>query len=136
MSDTGSFHLPPPQVLAAHAPTRQTEQQHAPAYPQHQQEPQSTPPDATPLHAPHPEPTHVPSPQPHPPLGLSQAPTSAVQQHAYASTGSYTAQLAQVPRRSRAISRRRPGPPAKVVIPVLLLALACFAVGFWALGQL
>ncbi|GHH82534.1 serine/threonine-protein kinase [Streptomyces capitiformicae] len=136
MSDTGSFHLPPPQVLAAHAPTRQTEQQHAPAYPQHQQEQQTTPPDATPLHAPHPEPTHVPSPQPHPPLGLSQAPTSAVQQHAYASTGSYTAQLAQVPRRSGAISRRRPGPPAKVVIPVLLLALACFAVGFWALGQL
>ncbi|WP_149823473.1 serine/threonine-protein kinase [Streptomyces tailanensis] len=136
MSDTGSFHLPPPQVLAAHAPSRQAEQQHAPGHPQHQQEQQTTPPAATPLHAPHPEPTHVPSPQPQPPLGLSQAPTSAVQQHAYASTGSYTARPAQVPRRSRAISRRRPGPPAKVVVPVLLLALACFAVGFWALGQL
>ncbi|MFF0278604.1 serine/threonine-protein kinase [Streptomyces sp. NPDC004330] len=30
---------------------------------------------------------------------------------------------------------RRPGPPPKVAIPVLLLALVCFAVGFWALAQ-
>ncbi|MGW1762545.1 serine/threonine-protein kinase [Streptomyces sp. NPDC002073] len=29
----------------------------------------------------------------------------------------------------------RPGPPAKVAVPVLLLALVCFAVGFWALSQ-
>ncbi|KRV47329.1 serine/threonine protein kinase [Wenjunlia vitaminophila] len=28
---------------------------------------------------------------------------------------------------------RRPGPPRTVVVPVLLLAAACFAVGFWAL---
>jgi hypothetical protein len=34
------------------------------------------------------------------------------------------------------MARRRPGPPAKVAVPVLLIALACFAVGFWALGQL
>ncbi|MFC9795138.1 serine/threonine-protein kinase [Streptomyces sp. NPDC127584] len=30
---------------------------------------------------------------------------------------------------------RRPGPPPQVAIPVLLLALVCFAVGFWALAQ-
>ncbi|MGW5327551.1 protein kinase domain-containing protein [Streptomyces sp. NPDC004014] len=30
---------------------------------------------------------------------------------------------------------RRPGPPAKVAIPILLLALACYAVGFWALAR-
>ncbi|MDX3581088.1 serine/threonine-protein kinase [Streptomyces europaeiscabiei] len=141
MSDTGSFHLPPPQMIAAHAPSRQAEQQHTPepGYPEHQTEQQATPPTATPVQAApaqHPEPAHVPSPQSHPPLGLSQAPTAAVQQHAYASTGSYTARPPQVPRRSRALRRRRPGPPVKVVLPVLLLALACFAVGFWALGQL
>ncbi|MFF1403040.1 serine/threonine-protein kinase [Streptomyces sp. NPDC058294] len=31
---------------------------------------------------------------------------------------------------------RRPGPPARVVLPVLLLALVCYAVGFWALTRL
>ncbi|MGA5217631.1 protein kinase domain-containing protein [Streptomyces cinereoruber] len=31
---------------------------------------------------------------------------------------------------------RRPGPPPKVAVPVLLLALVCLAVGFWALTQL
>ncbi|MGW0028406.1 protein kinase domain-containing protein [Streptomyces sp. NPDC003314] len=30
---------------------------------------------------------------------------------------------------------RRPGPPPKVAVPVLLLALVCLAVGFWALTQ-
>ncbi|WP_030193290.1 serine/threonine-protein kinase [Streptomyces sp. NRRL S-87] len=29
----------------------------------------------------------------------------------------------------------RPGPPAKVAVPVLLVALVCFAVGIWALTQ-
>ncbi|MDX2912727.1 serine/threonine-protein kinase [Streptomyces griseiscabiei] len=142
MSDTGSFHLPPPQVLAAHAPPRQAEQHTpGPGRPQHRSEQQATPPAATPLQgssAQHPGPAHVPSPRSHPPLSLSPAPapTSAVQQHAYAATGSSTARPARVPRRSRALPRRRPGPSAKVVVPVLLVALACFAVGFWALGQL
>ncbi|MGV9687600.1 serine/threonine-protein kinase [Streptomyces sp. NPDC003444] len=31
---------------------------------------------------------------------------------------------------------RRPGPPPKVAVPVLLLALVCLAVGFWALTQI
>ncbi|MDX3638671.1 serine/threonine-protein kinase [Streptomyces sp. MB09-02B] len=140
MSDTGSFHLPPPQVLTAHAASRRAEQ-HTPGleHPQQQPEQQASPLAGTPVRtapAQHSEPAHVPSPQPHPPLGLSQAPAPAVQQHAYASTGSYTARPPQVPRRSRALRRRRSGPPAKVVVPILLLALACFAVGFWALGQL
>jgi serine/threonine-protein kinase len=30
----------------------------------------------------------------------------------------------------------RPGPPAKVAVPLLLLALACYAVGFWALTRI
>ncbi|MGW0706569.1 protein kinase domain-containing protein [Streptomyces sp. NPDC002643] len=143
MSDTGSFHLPPPQMLAARASALQAEQQqHASGYPQHQPEQQATPPSAMPLPtatglpAPHHEPTHVPSPQPHPPLDLSQASTSAVRQHAYASADSYAGGTSEVPRHSRAVPRRRPGPPAKVVVPVLLVALACFAVGFWALSRL
>jgi hypothetical protein len=139
MSDTGSFHLPPPQVLTTHAASRQIDQ-HAPdlGHPQQHPEQQASPPAGTPLRtapAQHLEPAHVPSPQSHPQLGLSQNPAAAVQ-HAYASTGSYTARPPEVPRRSRALPRRRPGPPVKVVLPVLLLALACFAVGFWALGQL
>ncbi|MFJ6843971.1 protein kinase [Streptomyces griseoluteus] len=35
----------------------------------------------------------------------------------------------------RAPSRPRPGPPARVAVPVLLLALVCYAVGFWALTR-
>ncbi|MFJ2743038.1 protein kinase [Streptomyces sp. NPDC087440] len=31
--------------------------------------------------------------------------------------------------------RKRPGPPPKVAVPVLLVALICFAVGIWALTQ-
>jgi serine/threonine-protein kinase len=30
--------------------------------------------------------------------------------------------------------RRRPGPPTRVALPVLLLALCCFVYGCWALG--
>ncbi|MFF0789933.1 serine/threonine-protein kinase [Streptomyces spiralis] len=33
----------------------------------------------------------------------------------------------------RAVRPRRPGPPAKVAIPLLLLAVLCYAVGLWAL---
>nr|WP_143668563.1 hypothetical protein [Streptomyces sp. Alain-F2R5] len=32
--------------------------------------------------------------------------------------------------------RRRTGPPAGVAVAVLLLALVCYAVGFWALSRL
>ncbi|AKJ12044.1 serine/threonine protein kinase [Streptomyces incarnatus] len=35
----------------------------------------------------------------------------------------------------RARRARRPGPPARVAVPMLLLALACYAVGFWALTR-
>ncbi|MGW0083171.1 protein kinase domain-containing protein [Streptomyces sp. NPDC003393] len=36
----------------------------------------------------------------------------------------------------RAVHPRRPGPPAKVALPLLLLALVCYAVGFWALARI
>ncbi|MFF3874998.1 serine/threonine-protein kinase [Streptomyces sp. NPDC001978] len=94
MSNTGSFHLPPPQTLQPQTPRPQTFQQQA-------FQPQ-------------------------------------------ASTASYTARTPQVPHPGSAITshragrraRRRPGPPAKAAIPILLLALACYAVGFWALTRI
>ncbi|MFJ9666476.1 serine/threonine-protein kinase [Streptomyces sp. NPDC101219] len=63
------------------------------------------------------------------------------------STAEYTARDPQVPPPGAAFSpdrpahrahrrRSRPGPPAKVAVPLLLLALACYAVGFWALGRI
>ncbi|MEU1406884.1 serine/threonine-protein kinase [Streptomyces sp. NPDC005728] len=120
MSDTGSFHLPPPQ-----------------------------PTPSPPPYAPTPPPS---SPQPYAPRQLAPAapplPVPQAPPRVDASTASYTARDPQVPdlvhlrerapahgrRARRAI--RRPGPPAKAVIPILLLALACYAVGFWALTRL
>ncbi|MEV5487436.1 protein kinase [Streptomyces bobili] len=73
---------------------------------------------------------------------------AAVERHGETSTASYTAQDAQAPLLSaepervrrgghrRARSARRPGPPAKVALPLLLLALACYAIGFWALARI
>ncbi|MFE3826061.1 protein kinase [Streptomyces sp. NPDC059092] len=119
MSETGSFHLPPPPVRP--------------------QEPQ-------------------PQPQPYPSaaeLAHAQAQTAAVRQDP-SLTRPYTAQSPQAPLPQASLPqqaqplqspraahrtvahhgpRKRPGPSPKVAVPVLLLALACFAVGFWALTQ-
>ncbi|WP_409470922.1 serine/threonine-protein kinase [Streptomyces sp. HC307] len=188
MSDTGSFHLPPPQPTVgsprATAPEARSAEAPAPArqgtpQPQHQRPPQAQqqpepqlPPQQPFLTSPH-ETTHVlSSPQPQAPLYPTPAPPPAMPQRADASTASYTAQDAQVPPSAPPISRhpadqpahhpltgspsgpqpsaphssrrhpghrqpsrRRPGPPAKVAVPLVLLALACYAVGFWALTQ-
>ncbi|QGV79606.1 serine/threonine-protein kinase [Streptomyces ficellus] len=53
-----------------------------------------------------------------------------------AATLPYTGHAPQVPGSSGQPARERPpGPPAKVAVPVLVVALICFAVGFWALAQ-
>ncbi len=78
----------------------------------------------------------------------AQAVTSAVRR-APASTYPYTAQAAQVPLQTPLnptlpqpyatafpTPPRRPGPPAKVAVPMLLLALICLTVGTWALTQM
>ncbi|MFI2641591.1 protein kinase [Streptomyces sp. NPDC018610] len=121
-SDTGSFHLPPPQGTPPSA-------WHAATPPQ-----AATPATGVPLApAPHGGPHDFP-PAPRPPrprLPLADA-----------STASYTTEepRAHVPARAasrhRAVRARRPGPPAKAVVPLLLLALACYAAGFWALSRL
>ncbi|MFE7230303.1 serine/threonine-protein kinase [Streptomyces sp. NPDC057596] len=160
MSDTGSFHLPPPRTAA---PEREV--------PRHQAAPpQAVPPPATPPQAVPPAPAAPPSggvplepvvqPATQPPVQPSVQPAAQPMVHvsphdpthvlsspdprqrADVSTASYTAQSPQVPVPARGISRhragrpRRPGPPAAVAVPLLLLALACYAVGFWALSRL
>jgi serine/threonine protein kinase len=152
MSDTGSFHLPPPQATgsSARTPAPQTPTPHAQAHPHQggQYQPAYV--------SPH-DPTHVlPSPPSHTPLHPAQAltptpspaPSPSPHQRADASTVSYTAQAPQVPPAAQGISQattrrnhrarpaRRPGAPAKVAIPLLLLALTCYAVGFWALTRI
>ncbi|MCM2412955.1 serine/threonine protein kinase [Streptomyces sp. RKAG290] len=140
MSETGSFHLQPPP-------------QHPAATPQ----PPRTAQPATPATQ---APAHTASPFPAAAPDLSQAPTAAVQ-HEQALTRAYTAQHpqapasgpgfpaagapphfaqapSQAPQPSHAAAHaphKRPGPPPKVAVPVLLVALICFAVGIWALTQ-
>ncbi len=150
MSDTGSFHLPPPQATGSTPQTPAQQPHHVP---------QSRPAYVSPhdpthvLSSPHP---HVPQYPAQPPAPPTPTPTPTNHQRVDASTASYTAQSPQVPpsahpmpqpgpqhRAGRRAARgpahgaaRRPGPPARVAIPVLLLALACYAVGFWALARI
>ncbi|MBV7698874.1 serine/threonine-protein kinase [Streptomyces sp. TRM70350] len=173
MSDTGSFHLPPPQptVTTRRSPAEprqrpgtpqpqhpqhrqspqhsQYPQQHSPypQHPQHSQDPQNS------QHSPQPPQPSFASHQPQAPLYPTSPPAQAtpvMPQRADVSTASYTAQDPQVPPSAPPISRppagqhrrtgrrstRRPGPPAKVVIPLLLLALICYTAGFWALTHI
>ncbi|MER5612649.1 serine/threonine-protein kinase [Streptomyces sp. NPDC002215] len=128
MSETGSFHLPPPPQQ----PTPPPQQAH-PVTPHTPLPAQAAPPYAT------------PAPEP------SQAPTAAVQ-HEPALTRAYTAGQPQAQPQPQAVAQahppahpsapapahtpqRRPGPSPKVAVPVLLVALLCFAVGIWALTQ-
>ncbi|MFJ7059440.1 protein kinase domain-containing protein [Streptomyces griseobrunneus] len=141
MSETGSFHLaPPPQ------------QQHQP-HPQAQFHQPTPPPAPLPAQPAAPSPYAVGAPDP------SQAPTSGVP-HDASATRPYTAQqqhqpphqqhqqlqpvaahAAHMPAHGNAtvptpVRQTRPGPPPKVAVPVLVVALICFAVGIWALTQM
>ncbi|MFD4630823.1 serine/threonine-protein kinase [Streptomyces sp. NPDC058284] len=141
-SGTGGFHLPPPLL---------------PPQPSTPPTPMPLPLQVTP--APAPDPTQVPSshrnapPPPPAPQDPAQAPTSSAHRDpalapapALPSTYRYTAQAVQVPPLNHPISRphtaarpgpsERFGPPAKVAIPMLFVALTCLTVGFWALAQL
>ncbi|MFB8038026.1 serine/threonine protein kinase [Streptomyces sp. NPDC056004] len=124
MSETGSFHLPPPPQQ----PTPPPQQAH-PVTPHTPLPAQAAPPYVT------------PAPEP------SQAPTAAVQ-HEPALTRAYTVGQPQAQPQPQAVAQahppapapahtpqRRPGPSPKVAVPVLLVALLCFTVGIWALTQ-
>ncbi|GAA2945770.1 serine/threonine-protein kinase [Streptomyces enissocaesilis] len=139
LSETGSFHLAPP-------PQRQ------PALPSPAAQP-SAPPAPAPLPAPAAAPpsalasAHAASSLPGAAQDPSQAPMGAAR-YGQALTRPYTAHGPEVPppvpraspapqdvRTPGQAPRRRPGPPPQVTVPVLLLALVCFAVGIWALTQ-
>ncbi|MEU3338466.1 protein kinase [Streptomyces sp. NPDC006668] len=156
MSDTGSFHLPPPQATVTSAASPRTPSPQAPAAPQPPPHVQAQAQGQTPQGG-QPYPAHV---SPHDPTHVLSSPRAvppAPHQRDDASTASYTAQDRQVPppaqeiaphlvngltqdpaRRSHRAARRarRPGgPPAKVALPLLLFALVSYAVGFWALTR-
>ncbi|TXR96484.1 serine/threonine protein kinase [Streptomyces sp. col6] len=118
MSETGSFHLPPPEPAL---PAHQAPQTAAPAasygYPG---------PAPAGYAAPYADPAHAPAPGPHD-QSLTR-PYTAPQQGA-------PFQGAQGAQGSAPAPRTRPGPSPKVAVPVLLVALVCFAVGIWALTQ-
>jgi serine/threonine protein kinase len=149
MSDTGSFHLPPPQpTVTSFSAADADANADAHATP--------TPTPRPPAHAPAPASTPTPAsaPRPHTALAPAAAPydsTFALPSRARGavgtSTASYTAQDPQVPAAAQAVpprrghragrrARRRGGPPARVAVPMLLLALVCYAVGFWALARM
>lgn len=88
-----------------------------------------------------------PPPPPPPPPAPAYEPTAAVHPE-HSATRPYTAGPQPLPVRHPAgapvaapaapaaappVPYRRPGPPAKVAIPVLIVALLCIAVGVWAL---
>ncbi|HZG06596.1 MAG TPA: serine/threonine-protein kinase [Streptomyces sp.] len=127
-SDTGSFHLPPPAPQAPPAaarpgtppPPAPVPAQEAVMVPGH---PHPAPP-ARPA-PPYGAPQHVPAP-----VHNTTAPAAPAAHHpAHVSATAPTASMA------RSVPARRPGPPPRVVVPVLVLALVCFAVGIWALTQ-
>ncbi|MEV6113446.1 serine/threonine-protein kinase [Streptomyces sp. NPDC052109] len=146
LSDTGSFRLPPPQEPSVPEPYHPRPVP-GPAVEQsrHRTEQASRAVDPSPYP---PYAQQFPPPTPLPPHGPYVAP-QAHDPRVDASTASYTARDTRIPppdqpfpgppahgrRARRGVRKRRPGPPAKAAVPLLLLALACYAVGFWALTR-
>ncbi|MEU2179646.1 serine/threonine-protein kinase [Streptomyces thermolilacinus] len=125
-SETGSFHLAPPP----HQPQPpQAQPQHQPAG-AHQ--PYAPYPAAPYPATAYPVPGHA-TPHPQHPATPSAPGTAPAAAPAPAPGGHIpvTAPTAPVP-----VPPRRPGPPRAVAVPVLLLALACYAVGIWALTRM
>lgn len=119
MSETGSFHLAPPPEASPLPQQQPYARQDSPQQP------------AAAFTADAPPPYAVGTPDP------SQALASGVPRDP-ASTRAYTAP--QHPPVQHAaphapVRRTRPGPPPRVAVPVLVVALICFAVGIWALTQ-
>ncbi|MFG2308999.1 protein kinase [Streptomyces sp. NPDC048566] len=166
MSETGSFHLPPPRpsgTNAAPAPSpyeggAQLPHPHAadrsgerpPEVHRTAGEPPSPAPRVSaplPPLAPPSASQQVPaSPRPAPPAARRPDPRAVpAPQDPPTPTAPYTSRSAQAPytrvappagRRRGGRARPRPGPPARVAMSMLVLALACFAVGFWALSRI
>ncbi len=117
MSETGSFRLPPPRPTVTQAESSAGYVSQSP----------SRRPAFTEYGAP-----------PVPPLP-AQALAPSTPQRADVPTVPYTTgnpRSAPPAQHRGARRRRRPGPPAKVALALLMLALACYAVGFWALTRI
>ncbi|MFJ4920484.1 serine/threonine-protein kinase [Streptomyces sp. NPDC088725] len=121
VSQTGSFRLPPPPPPSDRPQPQLPQQQ--PQYPA-PVAPPASPPDLAQAQTAGARREHVPTrpytAQDHPVLPLSAA--------------SHASHATHAPRALHAAAKR-PGPPPKVTVPVLLIALVCFAVGIWALAQ-
>lgn len=128
-TDTGSFHLSPPAPSVPPQPSTPP--------------PPTTPPRGTvpaPPTAPPrtPPPTPLPAPMPRyeptaaaPPLAPATRPYTAGQPPLPGHPPTGTAGVPAVPAPAGPV--RKPGPPPKVAVPVLIVALLCIAVGVWAL---
>ncbi|MGI5393898.1 serine/threonine protein kinase [Streptomyces sp. CA-251251] len=128
MSETGSFRLPPPQATVTSPSAPAPRPQPHPLPHSQPSAPSSVGPDG---------PRYGAAAYPSPP---APARTPSAPQRTDSPTASYTARTPQAPppaqHRAHRRRRRRTGPPARVAVPLLLLALACYAVGFWALSRL
>ncbi len=128
-TDTGSFHLAPPEPSVPPQPSTPP--------------PPTTPPRGTvpaPPTAPPrtPPPTPLPAPMPRyeptaaaPPLAPATRPYTAGQPPLPGHPPTGGAGVPAVPAPAGPV--RKPGPPPKVAVPVLIVALLCIAVGVWAL---
>ncbi|WP_043265209.1 serine/threonine-protein kinase [Streptomyces sp. CT34] len=135
LSDTGSFQLAPPEPQIPPPPSTPPNPAPMPPGPPPARNipaPPSTPP-RTPAPIPRYEPTTAGPPEAaatrpytngQPPL--TGRPPGAAQAPATPPPGSPAAP-------QPAVADRRPGPPPKVAVPVLIVALLCIAVGVWAL---
>ncbi|WP_432109542.1 serine/threonine-protein kinase [Streptomyces sp. AA1529] len=115
-SDTGSFPLQPPAPVPAAAATAG---QPAPRQP-------NTPPTAPPRPGPYPAADQ--GTRAYPAYGYPPGPTGPPGQPGQ------PAQPGQVVPVQAPAPARRPGPPLKVAVPMLLVALLCLATGVWALS--
>ncbi|MEU0442724.1 MULTISPECIES: serine/threonine-protein kinase [unclassified Streptomyces] len=114
---TPAPHTPPPPAPSAVTP------------------PPPTPSYGHPAYGPHPAYTSTATYTTPDPFRQSASPPPPVPQTPQAPPTPQAAQSPQPSRAAHAARRRRTGPPAKVAVPLLLLALACYAVGFWALTR-
>ncbi|MGW4722801.1 serine/threonine-protein kinase [Streptomyces sp. NPDC004291] len=110
--------------------------QHQPPHPHPAAAPAAVPPPPSPSET---GSFHLPPPVAHPaPSGspYGQAPTNPYTAQPVQAPGPYGYPQPVTAPAAAPAPVRRPGPPPKVAVPVLLLALVCLAVGFWALTQI
>ncbi|MFF3153422.1 protein kinase [Streptomyces sp. NPDC057910] len=130
---SGTFPPVPHPPVPQQAPTPPTQAPAAPAYlpPPYEQTPPT--PATAPYTAPYPNAAASPQvPFQGASFGPSAPPTQPAPSVPPLPSGPSTPSTPSAPSVPAA---PRPGPPAKVAVPVLLVALVCFAVGIWALTR-